>query len=102
MWDQRRNEIFNQELTGEAESIDNYNNLMKKYNLNKASTINNLMATMEKDIANMDDDNPLKVTYMALEAAMANGMIDGNTTLAATGAKGISSIIDWFKEKGNK
>lgn len=102
MWEQRKNEIFNQELTGEAESIDNYNNLMKRYNLNKASTINNLMATMEKDIANMDDDNPLKVTYMALEAAMANGMIDGNTTLAATGAKGISSIIDWFKEKGNK
>ena len=103
MWDQRRNEIFNQELTGEAESIDNYNNLMKKYNLNKASTINNLMASMEKDIANMDDKNPMKVTYMALEAAMANGMIDGNTTLAATGAKGISSIIDWFKEeKGNK
>ena len=102
MWEQRKNEIFNQELTGEAESIDNYNNLMKRYNLNKASTINNLMATMEKDIANMDDDNPLKVTYMALEAAMANGMIDGNTTLAATGAKGISSIIDWFNEKGNK
>ena len=102
MWEQRRDAIFNQELTGEAESIDNYNNLMKKYNLNKASTINTLMQTMEKDIANMDDDNPLKVTYMALEAAMANGMIDGNTTLAATGAKGLSSIIDWFKGEKDK
>lgn len=102
MWDQRKNEIFNQELQGEAEGIENYTNTMKKYNLNKASTINELLNTVKADVEKLDDDNPAKIAYLALAAQMANGDIDGNTTLAGVGAKAAAPLLEklegWFSK----
>jgi len=102
MWDQRKDKIFNAELQGESESIDNYENTLKKYNLTKASTVNNLLSTVKKDIDKLDDKNPLKVAYMALAAQMANGQIDGATTLASTGGKAITSLLDLLQGKDKK
>lgn len=99
MWDQRKNEIFNQELQGEAESIDNYTNTMKKYNLTKASTVNDLLKAVKSDIDKLDDKNPLKIAYMSIAAQMANGQIDGTSTIAATAGKGITSLLDLLKGK---
>lgn len=99
MWDQRKNEIFNQELQGEAESIDNYTNTMKKYNLTKASTVNDLLKAVKADIDKLDDKNPLKIAYMSIAAQMANGQIDGTSTIAATAGKGITSLLDLLKGK---
>lgn len=93
-WEQRQNEIFNQELTGEAESIDNYTNTMKKYNLTKASTVNDLLKNVKSDIEKLDDDNPAKIAYLSLAAQMANGQIDGNTTLAGVGAKAVAPLLE--------
>lgn len=105
MWEQRRNEIFNQELQGEAEGIENYTNTMKKYNLTKASTINDLLTSVKADVDKLDDDNPAKIAYLALAAQMANGQIDGNTTLAGVGAKAAAPLLEkiesWFS-KDNK
>lgn len=94
MWEQRKDEIFNQELQGEAEGIQNYANTMKKYNLNKASTINELLNTVKSDVEKLDDDNPAKIAYLALAAQMANGDIDGNTTLAGVGAKAAAPLLE--------
>lgn len=102
MWDQRKDKIFNAELQGESESIDNYENTLKKYNLTKASTVNDLLSTVKKDIDKLDDNNPLKVAYMALAAQMANGQIDGTTTLASTGGKAITSLLDLLQGKDKK
>ncbi len=102
MWDQRKDKIFNAELQGESESIDNYENTLKKYNLTKASTVNDLLSTVKKDIDKLDDNNPLKVAYMALVAQMANGQIDGATTLASTGGKAITSLLDLLQGKDKK
>ena len=100
MWDKRKNEIFSQELQGEAEGIENYTNTMKRYNLNKASTINELLSTVKADVDKLDNDNPAKIAYLALAAQMANGQIDGNTTLAGVGAKAAAPLLekleDWF------
>jgi len=102
MWEQRRNEIFNQELQGESEGIQNYANTMKKYNLTKASTINELLNTVKADVDKLDDDNPAKIAYLALAAQMANGDIDGNTTLAGVGAKAAAPLLEklesWFSK----
>lgn len=94
MWEQRKDEIFNQELQGEAEGIQNYANTMKKYNLTKASTINELLNTVKADVDKLDDDNPAKIAYLALAAQMANGQIDGNTTLAGVGAKAAAPLLE--------
>jgi hypothetical protein len=94
MWEQRKDEIFNQELQGEAEGIQNYANTMKKYNLNKASTINDLLNTVKADVEKLDDNNPAKIAYLALAAQMANGDIDGNTTLAGVGAKAAAPLLE--------
>lgn len=102
MWDQRKDKIFNAELQGESESIDNYENTLKKYNLTKASTVNDLLSTVKKDIDKLDDSNPLKVAYMALAAQMANGQIDGATTLASTGGKAITGLLDLLQGKDKK
>lgn len=102
MWDQRKDKIFNAELQGESESIDNYENTLKKYNLTKASTVNDLLSTVKKDIDKLDDKNPLKVAYMALAAQMANGQIDGATTLASTGGKAITGLLDLLQGKDKK
>lgn len=102
MWDQRKDKIFNAELQGESESIDNYENTLKRYNLTKASTVNDLLSTVKKDIDKLDDNNPLKVAYMALAAQMANGQIDGATTLASTGGKAITSFLDLLQGKDKK
>lgn len=102
MWEQRKDEIFNQELTGEAEGIENYANTMKRYNLTKASTINELLNTVKADVDKLDDDNPAKIAYLALAAQMANGDIDGNTTLAGVGAKAAAPLLEkiegWFNK----
>ena len=99
-WEQRKNEILNQELTGEAESIDNYANTLKRYNLTKASTVNDLLKSVKADIEKLDDDNPAKIAYLSLAAQMANGQIDGNTTLAGVGAKAVAPVLEkiqsWF------
>ena len=97
MWEQRKDEIFNQELTGEAESIDNYANVMKRYNLTKASTVNDLLKSVKSDIDKLDDRNPLKIAYMSIAAQIANGQIDGASTIAATAGKGITSLFDLLK-----
>lgn len=102
MWEQRKDEIFNQELQGEAEGIQNYANTMKRYNLTKASTINDLLNTVKADVDKLDDDNPAKIAYLALAAQMANGQIDGNTTLAGVGAKAAAPLLEkiegWFSK----
>lgn len=102
MWEQRKDEIFNQELQGEAEGIQNYANTMKKYNLTKASTINELLRNVKADVDKLDDDNPAKIAYLALAAQMANGQIDGNTTLAGVGAKAAAPLLEkiegWFNK----
>ena len=102
MWDKRKDKIFNAELQGESESIDNYENTLKKYNLTKASTVNDLLSTVKKDIDKLDDSKPLKVAYMTLAAQIANGQIDGATTLASIGGKAITELLDLLQGKDKK
>ena len=98
-WEQRQDKMFNTELQAESEGLDTFQNKFNKLALNKASTVNDLLMSVKADADKLSDDNPLKITYLALAAAISSGQIDGNTTLAATGAKGISELFDFFKDK---
>ena len=102
MWEQRRNSMFNTELQKETEGIDTFENKFKQLSYNKNSTINDLIEAVKSDADKLSDDNPLKIAYLSLTAMIANGQVDGTTTLAATGAKGITELFDLFKRKDKR
>ena len=92
-------------LAGHASRLaksEQLQNTLTQLSTNRASTINDLIEAMQADVAKMDDSNPLKTAYLSLIASMANGNVDGTTTLAATGAKSISSLIDWVMGKNGE
>ena len=95
-WEQRQDKMFNTELQAESEGVDTFQNKFNKLALNKASTVNDLLNAVKEDAYKLSDDNPLKIAYLSLAASIANGQVDGNTTLAATGAKGISELFDFL------
>ena len=101
-WEQRQNRMLNTEITAETEGLDTFQNKFNRIALNKAATVNDLLNSVKGDAEKLSDDNPLKVTYLALAASIANGAIDGETTLAATGAKTVTELFDLFKDKLGK
>ena len=101
-WEQRSDSMFNTELQKETEGIDTFENKFKQLSYNRNSTINDLMKAIKSDAEKLSDDNPLKIAYLSLAAMIANGNVDGTTTLAATGAKGITEFLNLFKEKDKK
>lgn len=102
MWEQRRDSMFNTELQKETEGIDTFENKFKQLSYNRNSTINDLIEFVKSDAEKLSDDNPLKVAYLSLAAMIASGQVDGTTTLAATGAKGITELFNLFKGKDKK
>lgn len=99
MWEQRRDSMFNTELQKETEGIDTFENKFKQLSYDRSSTINDLLAAVKSDADKLSDDNPLKIAYLSLAAMIGSGQVDGTTTLAATGAKGITELFDLFKGK---
>ncbi len=102
MWEQRRNSMFNTELQKETEGVDTFENKFKQLSYNRNSTINDLIEAVKSDAEKLSDDNPLKIAYLSLAAMIASGQVDGTTTLAATGAKGITELFNLFKGKDKK
>ena len=102
MWEQRRDSMFGTELQKETEGIDTFENKFKQLSYNRNSTINDLIEFVKSDAEKLSDDNPLKVAYLSLAAMIASGQVDGTTTLAATGAKGITELFNLFKGKDKK
>lgn len=102
MWEQRRDSMFNTELQKETEGVDTFENKFKQLSYNRNSTINDLIEAVKSDAEKLSDDNPLKVAYLSLAAMIASGQVDGTTTIAATGAKGITELFDLFKRKDKK
>ena len=102
MWEQRRDSMFNTELQKETEGVDTFENKFKQLSYNRNSTINDLIEAVKSDAEKLSDDNPLKIAYLSLAAMIASGQVDGTTTLAATGAKGITELFNLFKGKGKK
>ena len=102
MWEQRRDSMFNTELQKETEGVDTFENKFKQLSYNRNSTINDLIEAVKSDADKLSDDNPLKIAYLSLAAMIASGRVDGTTTLAATGAKGINELFNYFKEKDKK
>ena len=102
MWEQRRDSMFNTELQKETEGVDTFENKFKQLSYNRNSTINDLIEAVKSDADKLSDDNPLKIAYLSLAAMIASGQIDGTTTLAATGAKGITELFNLFKGKDKK
>lgn len=100
MWEQRRDSMFNTELQKETEGVDTFENKFKQLSYNRNSTINDLIVAVKSDADKLSDDNPLKIAYLSLAAMIASGQVDGTTTLAATGAKGITELFNLFKRKG--
>ena len=101
-WEQRRDSMFNTELQKETEGVDTFENKFKQLSYNRNSTINDLIEAVKSDAEKLSDDNPLKVAYLSLAAMIASGQVDGTTTIAATGAKGITELFDLFKRKDKK
>lgn len=99
MWEKRRDSMFNTELQKETEGVDTFENKFKQLSYNKNSTINDLVEAVKSDADKLSDDNPLKIAYLSIAAMIANGQVDGTTTLAATGAKGAIELFDYIKEK---
>ena len=102
MWEQRRDSMFNTELQKETEGVDTFENKFKQLSYNRNSTINDLIEAVKSDAEKLSDDNPLKIAYLSLAAMIASGQVDGTTTLAATGAKGITELFNLFKGKDKK
>lgn len=102
MWEQRRDSMFNTELQKETEGVDTFENKFKQLSYNRNSTLNDLIEAVKSDADKLSDDNPLKIAYLSLAAMIASGQVDGTTTLAATGAKGITELLDLFKRKDKK
>ena len=102
MWEQRRDSMFGTELQKETEGIDTFENKFKQLSYNRNSTINDLIEFVKSDAEKLSDDNPLKVAYLSLAAMIASGQVDGTTTIAATGAKGITELFNLFKGKDKK
>ena len=102
MWEQRRDSMFNTELQKETEGVDTFENKFKQLSYNRNSTINDLIEFVKSDAEKLSDDNPLKVAYLSLAAMIASGQVDGTTTIAATGAKGITELFNLFKGKDKK
>lgn len=102
MWEQRRDSMFNTELQKETEGVDTFDNKFKQLSYNRNSTINDLIEAVKSDADKLSDDNPLKIAYLSLAAMIASGQVDGTTTLAATGAKGITELFNLFKGKDKK
>lgn len=101
-WEQRQDKMFNTELQQESEGIQTFDNKFKELSYNRQSTLNDLLEAVKGDAEKLDDDNPLKIAYLSLAASIANGDVSGETTLAATGAKGITELFDFFKGKDKK
>lgn len=99
MWEQRRDSMFNTELQKETEGIDTFENKFKQLSYDRSSTINDLLEAVKSDADKLSDDNPLKIAYLSLAAMIGSGQVDGTTTLAATGAKGITELFNLFKRK---
>lgn len=97
MWEQRRDSMFNTELQKETEGVDTFENKFKQLSYDRGSTINDLLAAVKSDADKLSDDNPLKIAYLSLAAMIGSGQVDGTTTLAATGAKGITELFNLFK-----
>lgn len=102
MWEQRRDSMFNTELQKETEGVDTFENKFKQLSYNRNSTINDLIEAVKSDAEKLSDDNPLKIAYLSLAAMIASGQVDGTTTIAATGAKGITELFNLFKGKDKK
>ena len=102
MWEQRRDSMFNTELQKETEGVDTFENKFKQLSYNRNSTINDLIEAVKSDADKLSDDNPLKIAYLSLAAMIASGQVDGTTTIAATGAKGITELFNLFKGKDKK
>lgn len=102
MWEQRRDSMFNTELQKETEGVDTFENKFKQLSYNRNSTINDLIEAVKSDADKLSDDNPLKIAYLSLAAMIASGQVDGTTTLAATGAKGVTELFNLFKGKDKK
>lgn len=101
-WEQRQDKMFNTELQQESEGIQTFDNKFKELSYNRQSTLNDLLEAVKGDAEKLSDDNPLKIAYLSLAASIANGDVSGETTLAATGAKGITELFDFFKGKDKK
>lgn len=102
MWEQRRDSMFNTELQKETEGVDTFENKFKQLSYNRSSTLNDLIEAVKSDADKLSDDNPLKIAYLSLAAMIASGQVDGTTTIAATGAKGITELFNLFKRKDKK
>lgn len=102
MWEQRRDSMFNTELQKETEGVDTFENKFKQLSYNRNSTINDLIEAVKSDAEKLSDDNPLKIAYLSLAAMIASGQVDGTTTIAATGAKGITELFNLFKGKDKR
>ena len=102
MWEQRRDSMFGTELQKETEGIGTFENKFKQLSYNRSSTLNDLIESVKSDADKLSDDNPLKIAYLSLAAMIASGQVDGTTTLAATGAKGITELFNLFKGKDKK
>ena len=102
MWEQRRDSMFNTELQKETEGVDTFENKFKQLSYNRNSTINDLIEAVKSDAEKLSDDNPLKIAYLSLAAMIASGQVDGTTTIAATGAKGITELLNLFKGKDKR
>lgn len=101
-WEQRQDKMFNTELQQESEGVQTFDNKFKQLSYNRQSTLNDLLEAVKGDAEKLSDDNPLKIAYLSLAASIANGDVSGETTLAATGAKGITELFDLFKSKDKK
>ena len=101
-WEQRKNAMLDTEITAETEGIDTFRNKFNRLSYNRQSTVNDLLDSVKEDAEKLSDDNPLKIAYLSLAASIANGNIDGTTTLASTGAKTVSELFNIFTGKKNK
>lgn len=94
-WEQRQDKMFNTELQKESEGVDTFDNLLKGYQVDKASTVNDMLT----DFKAKSEDPTLSETerrfYQVLAVELAGAGLDGNTQIASIG----SGVWDDIKSK---
>lgn len=104
-WEQRQDKMFNTEAQAESEEVKTFDNLLKGYQVDKASTVNDML----NDFKAKSDDPTLSETerrfFQVLAVELAGAGLDGKTQIASIGTgvwDDFKSRVDEMFGNGNK
>ena len=94
-WEQRQDKMFDTELQKESEGVDTFDNILKGYQVDKASTVNDMLTDFKAKAEDPTLSETERRFYQVLAVELAGAGLDGNTQIASIG----SGVWDDLKSK---